>query len=361
MLLENCACRQFCEQFVRAPDNTCMRAVVVEQQRNRMSKQSGTNWGTVLASWALLALAGACGSGTGTGMATGGSGGSAGHAGTGGVSGGGGAGQGGGAGHGGRGGSGGGGGFAGGGPGMSGGAGGGEGGRSMSSGGAMGFAGAGGHGVVGDESVGGRGGQGGGAAGSTATGGRGGQGGGAAGGGAAGGAGWLAASCAAAPTLMQIVGSSQCPASLSALPATPSSVDLWISDPDAPAGGYRLTLPLNSTIFSASGHGYGYTAGDTLFGTGLSSGAGGAILGTLAVTVDGEPDQITFDFGGCAGPTTPATTLVARISIMRGGTSQTVKRTYALTSPGGSVRYRLSSAEAPAGCATGVDLMGIAF
>lgn len=217
--------------------------------------------------------------------------------------------------------------------------------------GAAGVAGSGGHGGAGGAAAGGRVGQGGSAAGGAATGGHGGAGGGIG----------TAASCADAPTLMQIVGSDMCPAEISALPATPSSAVVWIASAAAPDGGYRLTLELNATVFAADGHSYGFTAGDTLFGTGLSSGAGPAILGTLALRVDGQRNQITFDFGGCAGPTTAPSSVVARIAIMHGGTSQTVKRTYALTAPGQGVAYKLSSTEAPAGCTTGVDLLGISF
>jgi hypothetical protein len=121
-----------------------------------------------------------------------------------------------------------------------------------------------------------------------------------------------------------------------------------------------LTLTLN-TAASAGGHSYLFTSGDTLFGTGLSSGAGPAIVGSLDLSVDGQANQIQFDFGGCADQRTTPGSVVARVSSMRGGVSQTVKRTYTLTSPAGGVSYKLSSSQIPAGCSTGVDLMGITF
>ena len=159
---------------------------------------------------------------------------------------------------------------------------------------------------------------------------------------------------------MEIVGANMCPSSISALPATPSAAVLWVTDATAPDGGYRLSLNLNVAA-SAGGHSYRFTSGDTLFGTGLISGAGQAILGSLAFSVDGQTDQIRFDFGGCADQRTTPGSVVARLSSTRAGASQTVERRYVLTSPGGGVSYQLSDAQAPAGCATGVDLMGLTF
>jgi hypothetical protein len=121
-----------------------------------------------------------------------------------------------------------------------------------------------------------------------------------------------------------------------------------------------LTLNLNVAA-SIGGHSYRFTTGDTLFGTGLSSGAGPAIVGSLAISVDGQANQIQFDFGGCADQGTSPGSVVARVATTRPGASQTVERTYVLTSPGGGVAYQLSNAAAPAGCATGVDLMGLTF
>jgi len=146
------------------------------------------------------------------------------------------------------------------------------------------------------------------------------------------------------------------------LPGTPSSADVWVADAAAAAGGYRLTLILNASS-SAGGHSYLFTSGDTVFGSGLGSGAGQAVVGSLALSVDGQANQIRFDFAGCADRrTTPGPgSVVARVSSMRGGSSQTVERRYALTSPGSGVSYQFSSTQAPAGCTTGVDLMGITF
>jgi len=211
-------------------------------------------------------------------------------------------------------------------------------------GGAAGGAGAGGF-AGGAAGNGGRGG-----AGGAATGGRGGQGG--AGGNAV-------ANCASPPTLMEIVGGN-CPSYLSALPATPSAAEVWVADGAAPDGGYRLSLTLNTAV-SAGGHSYLFTSGDTLFGTGLSSGAGQAIVGSLALSVDGQANQIRFDFAGCADQRTTPGSVVARVSSMRGGVSQTVERTYVLTSPGGGTAYKFSSGQPLAGCSTGVDLTGITF
>jgi len=159
---------------------------------------------------------------------------------------------------------------------------------------------------------------------------------------------------------MDIVGGSSCPSAFVALPASPSAVSLWIEDASAAGGGYRLTLNIGTTM-TAGGHSYYFNSGDTLFGTGSSGGVGQAVIGTLALHVDGQADQITFDVGGCGRQGMPPTNLAARVTIVRAGITQTVMRTYVVTPPGAGTPYTFASADAPAGCRTGVDLLGITF
>jgi hypothetical protein len=144
------------------------------------------------------------------------------------------------------------------------------------------------------------------------------------------------------------------------LPASPSAVELWIDDATAIGGGYRLSLK-SGQASGAGGHGYLFGSGNTLFGTGTSDGVGLAVIGTLALSVDGHDSQIAFDFGGCGRQGMPPTSLVARVTITRAGITQTVMRTYAVRSPGAGTPYAFTRADAPAGCRTGVDLMGITF
>jgi len=282
---------------------------------------------------------GACSSGTGRGSggtASGGQGGLAGRSGLGGV---------GGAGHG-----------AGGGGGTpaTGGAGGGRAGGGGHGGGADGGGGDGGRGGVGGAAgVGSGGGAAGGAGAAPSSGGAGGQGGGGAGGGAP-------IACAAAPHLMDIVGGTRCPGTFDALPASPSAVEVWLSNATGAGGGYRVMLN-SGTAMTVGGHSYAFDSGDTLFGTGSSDGVGPAVIGTLALSVDGRANEISFAFGGCGLPGTPPTSVAARVTIMRGGISQTVMRTYAVTAPGAGTPWRFTSAADAAGCSTGVDLLGITF
>lgn len=320
--------------------------------KNRHPERSGL----CLSLLALAVLAGACGGGKGAGGGHGGSGGGGGSA------------------SGGKGGapSGGAGGLSG-----SGGAGG-----SGGSGGAAGHAGSGGFGGAGEHggsdgsgAIGGQGtggasggsGGGGHGGGSAGSGGHGGSAGAAAGGmggggqGVGGQGGGMAAGCAAAPTLMAIAGGNMCPSRISTQPASPSSVDVWIADATAAGGGYRLTLSDGAAPAAAGGHTYGFDSSDGLFGTGASVGVSPAVIGSIALSVDGQANQITFDFAGCGQQGMPPASIAARVTGTRGGVSQAVTRTYAVTPPSAGTPYKFTNAQPPAGCTSGVDLMGITF
>jgi len=167
-------------------------------------------------------------------------------------------------------------------------------------------------------------------------------------------------SCPASPTLMEIAGGNSCPSQFSSVVASPTSVDLWIADATAAGGGFRLTLN-SGTAVTAGGHSYRFNSGDGLFGTGTSGGVSTAIVGSVALSVDGQASQITFNFAGCGEGGMPPASVAARVTSMRGGTSQTQMRTYGVTMPGGGVTYQLTNGQAPAGCDAGVDLMGLTF
>jgi len=157
---------------------------------------------------------------------------------------------------------------------------------------------------------------------------------------------------------MQMVGGSMCPARLSSVPATPSSIEVWIAEAGIAGGGSRLTLA-NGMAVSAGGHSYRFNSSDGLFGSGTSAGVAMAIIGTIAISVDGQADQITFDFAGCSQQSTLPTTVVARVSAASDVASQTVARTYAVTMTGAT--YQFTDMQSPAGCGSGVDLLGITF
>ena len=157
---------------------------------------------------------------------------------------------------------------------------------------------------------------------------------------------------------MTIVGGTMCTSRFEALPASPTALDLWVADATATGGGYRVMLTGGSPAVSVGTHTYQFSSSDGLFGTGTFGGVTQAINGYIEIRVDGQAAQIRFDLTGCGQQGTPPARLAAQLKRTRGTSTETVLRTYDVTMPSSS-SVQFNDTEAPAGCAVGVDLLGL--
>ena len=138
-----------------------------------------------------------------------------------------------------------------------------------------------------------------------------------------------------------------------------TSFDIWVADASAPAGGWRITLPLNSSS-TAGGHTYKY-------GTGSLTGSGAnGIYGDADFDVDGKSNQIQFHYEGCPQPTGQGTwdrTAALTITNLtcQGCSPVTVGRHFTITqSTGdGGTTFTFIADEPPRDCGDGVDLLRI--
>jgi hypothetical protein len=141
------------------------------------------------------------------------------------------------------------------------------------------------------------------------------------------------------------------------------SFTLWVEDPTAAAGGWRVTLG-GATAVTAGGHSYQDLA------EGLVGSGGNGIFGDLYVARDGQAKWTGFhlegwpNFHGGGSWDWPAT-----ITVTRAGAPApaTVGRHFTVTRnatacPGGtSATYAFTADEPPRACAFGVDLLSITF
>jgi hypothetical protein len=145
--------------------------------------------------------------------------------------------------------------------------------------------------------------------------------------------------------------------------AATTSFTIWIEDPAAPDGGWRVTLT-GPTGVSAGGHTY------QDLGEGLVGGGGNGIYGDLFVARDGQSKWTGFHMEGWprfhggglwdwpgiltvsrAGETTPATV----------GRHYTVTRMPTTCPSTTSASYLFAADDPPRACAFGVDLIAITF
>jgi hypothetical protein len=167
-----------------------------------------------------------------------------------------------------------------------------------------------------------------------------------------------AATCASAPSLTSIAGGTMCMSRFEALPASPTALDFWVADDAVAGGGYRVMLTAGSSPISAGGHTYQFSSSDGLFGKGTFGGVAQAINGYVEIRVDGQAAQIRFDLTGCGQLGMPPARLAAQIKRTRGSSTETVLRTYEVTTPSSS-SVQFNDTERPDSCAVGVDLLGL--
>jgi hypothetical protein len=141
------------------------------------------------------------------------------------------------------------------------------------------------------------------------------------------------------------------------------SFDIWVEDPAAPGGGWRITLVPMRPV-TVGGHTYEDLA-EGLTGSGVAG-----LYGDLFVAVDGVPQAIHFHYEGVAryqgsaawdwpaavtrtrpgcDACAPAS-IARRYSIVRSGPCPSMRGTYTFTAE-----------EPPRGCGFGVDLVRMVF
>ena len=140
--------------------------------------------------------------------------------------------------------------------------------------------------------------------------------------------------------------------------AVANSYELWITDPSAPQGGWRITLALNETQ-TVGGHIY------TNHGAGLTGGGGNGVYGDALFDVDGQLNQLHFHFEGCVVPTGEET-WDAEMAVTRTNLScvdcqpSTTGRHYTIVHTGsGRGTYTFLADEPPRGCGAGMDLLKV--
>jgi hypothetical protein len=82
--------------------------------------------------------------------------------------------------------------------------------------------------------------------------------------------------------------------------AAAESYEIWIDDPNAQAGGYRIDLPLDAAT-TVGGHSYANR------GAGSTSCTAAGLVGDAIIEVDAPSTELRFHFEGCVVPTGEAT------------------------------------------------------
>jgi hypothetical protein len=135
---------------------------------------------------------------------------------------------------------------------------------------------------------------------------------------------------------------------------------IWVDDPAASGGGYRIALTVGKP-FTVGGHTY-LDSGDGLVGTG-----GNGVFGDAVIARDGDTRWTTFHFEGPllyrgAG----AWDFDATVTITRSGAPRptVIGRHYGIVRTGpacgsGNGTYAFAAEEPPRACAFGVDLLAL--
>jgi hypothetical protein len=145
--------------------------------------------------------------------------------------------------------------------------------------------------------------------------------------------------------------------------AQPSEVVVWVADPTAPGGGWRIDLVGNNARVVAGGHFY-TNAGGGLFGTGQYG-----VYGDVGIGRDGDVWWVQFHvegvlaYQGDAAWDWPATITVS-LSLNPSAPPQTYTRHYRLTrntpcpnTSGGT--YTFTADEPPRACGFALDLLSV--
>jgi len=135
---------------------------------------------------------------------------------------------------------------------------------------------------------------------------------------------------------------------------------IWVEDPAATGGGYRIAFTLGKPV-TAGGHTYMDT-GNGLVGTG-----GNGIYGDAVIARDGDTKWTTFHFEGPALYRGGSVwDFEATVTITRAGAPRAtvIGRRYAITRTGaacgsGNGSYTFAAEEPPRACAFGVDLLSL--
>lgn len=145
-------------------------------------------------------------------------------------------------------------------------------------------------------------------------------------------------------------------------PFTAASVAsaIWVDDPAATDGGYRIALAIGKPVTVA-----GHTYMDT--GNGLVGGGANGIFGDAVIARDGDTRWTTFHFEGPALYRGAGLwDFAATMTITRTGAPRAtvIGRRYAITRTGPACgssngRYTFAAEEPPRACAFGVDLLSL--
>jgi hypothetical protein len=148
--------------------------------------------------------------------------------------------------------------------------------------------------------------------------------------------------------------------SVPSLTAATIASAIWVDDPAASGGGYRVAVTIGKPV-TVGGHTY-LDSGDGLVGTGANG-----IYGDAVITRDGDTKWTTFHFEGPALYRGAGLwDFEATMTITRSGAPRAtvIGRHYAITRTGsacssGNGTYTFAAEEPPRACAFGVDLLSL--
>lgn len=135
---------------------------------------------------------------------------------------------------------------------------------------------------------------------------------------------------------------------------------IWVDDPVAPGGGYRIAFTIGKPV-TVGGHTYMDT------GNGLVGGGGNGVFGDAEIARDGDTKWTTFHFEGPALYRGAGVwDFEATMTITRTGAPRptVIGRRYAITRTGdacgsGNGTYTFAAEEPARACAFGVDLLSL--